>query len=393
MKILYLLFQYYLLFRIYQMINMKDINNIENSISKRKLSDSNLNTLNDLIYIYENDDKLSYITNTKKENGDIYITINSEKSNSSNRFLYIIKADNAIDNKTIEIDSVFHNKYPLSSFLYINNYEYLVTFSHEGAQFEIIDYNQENIYYYSIFKVIKYNSFIQKNIFTRLKFYNNSDYIFNAYIDKHNSNFLIQKLFFVDYNTKFKITCTEKNIGNAFINSTVTCFEIDNFLECLYTNSVLLYTVSVFNITNFDNIYNETIEENTVKYSELFSKCIYIKKNIGAYIYFTDNNHFPIIQFKNLIVNNNIYYLNNIFDPININSQSSLSLGSNYIYNDIIKTNDNNIFYISTSYESIIIFYSLFFILYVILFKLLNYDKNILISNYEIKINSNCISH
>ena len=381
MKILYSLCQYYFLFRIYQSINIINKNNTENYIRKRKLSDSNLNTLNDLIYIYRNIDKIAYISSTKNEKCDIYITINTESPNSS-RYLYLIKSDNTIHNKTLVIDSITHNKYPLTTLLNQNNDEYFVTFSHEGGQFEIIDYNQENIYYCRIFKVMKYNSLIQKNIFTKLKFYNNSDYILNAYIDKHDSNFIIQKLYYVDYNiTKFKIQSTEKSLGNAFINSTVTCFEIDNFIECLYTNSNLLYTVSVFNITDLDNVYNEIIDENTVKYDELFSKCIYIKEQIGAFIYFTDNNNFPKIQFKTLIVNNNNYYLKDFFEPININSLGSFTFESNYIYNDIIKTNDNNIFYISTSYESILI--------YVILFKLLNNDKNILICNYEIKINSN----
>ena len=276
MKILYSLFQYFCLFRIYLTINILNINNIENSIAKRKLSDSNSNDLNDLIYIYTNNDKIAYISSNKKENGDIYITINSEDSNFSKRLLYIIKADNTIDNKTSIIDSVIHNEYPLTTLLNIKNNDYLVTFSHEGLQFELIDYNQGNVYSCSIFKVMQYNSLIHKNTFTRLKFYNNSDYVLNAYIEKHGSNFLIQKLLYVKYNiTKSSnIQLTENNLGKAFINSTVTCFEIDNFIECLYTNSNLLYTISVFNISDLNNVYNEIIEENTVKYNELFSKCI-----------------------------------------------------------------------------------------------------------------------
>ena len=73
------------------------------------------------------------------------------------------------------------------------------------------------------------------------------------------------------------------------------------------------------------------------------------------------------------------YELNDYFDKININSKGAFSLRGNYIHNDFIKINDNNIFYVCSGLEEVYLF--------VILIKLLNEDKNILISYYSIKIN------
>ena len=108
-------------------------------------------------------------------------------------------------------NSPIHNKYPLMTTLIINNIEYLATISHEGTQFELIDFIQENTYTCGSYKVLAYNSFILKNTFTNLNYYKNSDYVLNAYIDKHGSNFLIQKLNYRHYNiSKYQILANEK---------------------------------------------------------------------------------------------------------------------------------------------------------------------------------------
>ena len=62
------------------------------------------------------------------------------------------------------------------------------------------------------------------------------------------------------------------------------------------------------------------------------------------------------MQLKKLDINENEFKLSNYTERIYINSKSTFALNSHYIYNDIIKTTDNNIFYINTIQSSIEIF-------------------------------------
>lgn len=353
--------------------------------SKRKLSLINNYSLNDIIYIESVNDIVSYISSYTSEDNTVYITTNTETSNSNSRIIYIIKTyENNFfyEYKNISINSAPHNKYALITILKIQNKEYIVTVSHEG-QFELFDYDNENSYYCPFFKVVSQNSVISKNTFTSLKFHNNTDYILNVYVDKHDFYFLIQKFYYLGYyiNSLDKIRNTQIRFEKAFKSSSVTCFEIKSLVECLYSNWEFYYTIAIFKISDLNNVYNQTIEENPIDSDseELFSKCIYIKNNIGAFIYYISNNHFPKLKFKSLIINENSYELNDYIEPIHINSLDKYPLEYNYIYNDIIKTDNNNIFYISTTSNSTEI--------YIILFKLLNNDSNVLINYYKIILN------
>ena len=351
--------------------------------NKRELSTNVNSKINEIIYIESIDDKVSYISSFKSEDGTVYLATNTENTQSKKRLIYRITSSQNnyyFDYKILSIDINSHNKYALITLINIKNKEYIVSLSHEG-QFELFDYDNGQFYYCSFFKVLTQNSIITKNTFTSLKYYNNSDYVLNVYVDKHDFYFLIQKISYLKYNiTKSSnIKSTQIKFEQAYKSSSVTCFEIDKFVECLWTNSDLLYTISIFNITDLNNIYNETIETNPISFEQLFSKCIYVKNNIGVFIYFISYNHFPIIKFKELVINENNYELNDYFESININSQDIFPLGSCYIFNDIIKIDENNIFYISTTNDSTEI--------YLILFKLLNDDKNILVNYYIVKIN------
>ena len=380
MKLFFSLFKF---FSFYIILN--DNINLSNIINDNRilLRRNNKLILDNLIYIESIDDKMSYITSCKIKENAVYITTNTEKSNFKKRLIYKITANNGnyfYDYKIMDIDLGSHNKHALMTLLEINKKQYIVTLSHEG-QFELFDYDNANVYYSSFFTILTQNSVMSKNTFTSLKFYNYTDYVLNVYVDKHDYYFLLQKLYYMQYNItkRNKINATQVKVESAFKNSTVTCFEFDIFVECLYTNSQYLYTISIFNISDLNNIYNETIEDNPVTYDELFSKGIYIKNNIGSFIYFTENNYIPTLIFKIFINNENEYQLKDYLDPIKINSKGIFSLGNNYIYNDIIKIDDNNIIYISTKSESTEI--------YIIMIKLLNDDKNILINYYKIFLN------
>jgi hypothetical protein len=160
-----------------------------------------------------------------------------------------------------------------------------------------------------------------------------------------------------------------------------TCFEIKEYIECLYTNSEGYYKASVFDVLNFGNLSSKIINENIVSEQQLYSKCIYFKESIGAFIYYLSKDIKPILTFLKLTIPSPLsadYNLDNYLGPITLNSKSKFELGYGYANNDLIKLNDNNIIFtsVSSNYENIII----------IMIKLLNEDKNVLINYYNIEL-------
>jgi hypothetical protein len=220
---------------------------------------------------------------------------------------------------------------------------------------------------------------VNKNTFTSLKYYNNSNIILNYYISKDiNKNYvMLQKIFFgkSNINKTRPVPLNETRSDKGLIDSVVTCFEIKEFIECLYTNSEGYYNVSVFDILYLEKVYSKRIDSNKVTEKELYSKCIYFKDSIGIYIYYLSRNNKPILSFLKLVTPPSLsggdFKLDNYLESITINSKSEFDLGYGYANNDIIKLNDKNIIFtsVSNNYEKIII----------ILIKLLNEDKNILL--------------
>ena len=349
--------------------------------NKRNLQTKNI--IDNIIVINNISGNEAYVTSSKNENGDIFLISNNEDPNSSKRVIYIIKSDYTYDIKTITLSSnTIHNKYPLMAIIKIedNNKEYIATFSHEGSQFELISYNSERMFTSSLSIVNSGNSFISKNAFMSLKFYDNKNYILSVFVDKSNSNFVAHKLFYQRPDISMHhIENEEKALFQAFTNSSVTCFENEDYVECMYINEESFYTVSIFDISSLNLILTQKIEENIIEFGELFNKCIHFKNNIGAFMYFYSRNSFPRMQLKILDIIGNDYKLSNYTYSIDINSKSVFPLNYHYIYNDIIKTTDNNIFFISTQKSGIEI--------YIILFKFINGDNNIIINYYRAKIN------
>jgi len=48
--------------------------------------------------------------------------------------------------------------------------------------------------------------------------------------------------------------------------SSVTCFEFSKYIECLYVDGYFVYTAAIFNISDFELIYREYIEDKSVTY-------------------------------------------------------------------------------------------------------------------------------
>ena len=366
--------------------NEIDFNNL--SIVRKLNQKEEIQKLNSIITIYNPFRIVSYISTITNKEGDLFITINSEEF-ASERLVYAIKSNKSnyfsdTDNKPYKIFNSLSsdlNVYPMLSFIKINDTEYLLSMSH-SAMFELFEFSLNEVYSQGIFQIIRYNSYIYKNIFMSLNYYNNNDYILNAYVDKHDRLFLLQKLHFRQvYIPSRNIDNEQKNVDDAMKFSSVTCYEFSKYIECLYVDGYLVYTVAIFKISDLELIFLKYIEDKSVRYDELFSKCIHIKDYSGAFIYFINNNVSPTIRFlKFNVINeqNSIYELEEYRQNITINSDEKYNIGYYYIYNDIIKMDENNIIYVNTKNESDI--------LMIITFKLSDKSKSILVNYYKIEL-------
>jgi len=376
-----------ILFTLKQFTFNKELEYESNNFNLRRLTKKEeIQKLNNVISIYNPFDVVSYISCITNTKGDLFITINSEEKNII-RLIYAIKSDGSNyfndTNKPYKIieSTIDLNKYPHLSFLTFDGDEYLISFT-QNSMFESFDLYSNKIYNQGIFQVIGLNSYINKNTFMRLNYYNNDNYILNSYVEKKERYFLLQILNFTQLQlSKGNIQVLQNKVGGSWHLSSATCFETKDLIECLYTNIFKLYTIAIFNISNLEQVYSENIEENSIRFNELFSKCIYFKDYIGVFIYFREDNVIPKLNFKKLNIvsaNNSKYKLEDYRDPIFINSEEKYVLGNNYAYNDIIKIYENDIIYVNTKNESDI--------LMIIMIKLSDESKNILINYYKIEL-------
>ena len=186
----------------------------------------------------------------------------------------------------------------------MNNNEGLLTLSH-GGSFESFDLNSNLWSPMLRTTVMTDNSLVNKIAFIYLKYYNNKNYALNSYVGKGRNRLFIQKFYFKNVNIT-KINAKEYNktlIESVLKTSPLSCFEIAQFIECLYANLNGFYTITIFDIFNLQISYNTTIETNIISSEYLFSKCIYVEDYIGAFIYFLNDNKSPTLTFKKLNVN------------------------------------------------------------------------------------------
>lgn len=166
-----------------------------------------------------------------------------------------------------------------------------------------------------------------------------------------------------------------EGIITDFLNTT-ECFQTEKqFIECIINErsnpitNVLKIFIYDLDIKELAREYIAEINENT------FNKIIYLKNEIGAYIYFDKNT--PLIQIKYLENNKLIYQFEN--SPIKLNGNGAYSLNNNIFLSDAIKINDYKFSLIFTSKD-------LFNIL-ICLFEIYNNDKSYYLQYFYLELN------
>ena len=137
-----------------------------------------------------------------------------------------------------------------------------------------------------------------------------------------------------------------------YINST-SCFQTKNsYIPCSYNKVDYIFrdvfAVGIFNL-NLEEKNNEDIsyvDDNT------FTKMFHINNNIGAYIFFDNDDNLPNIKIKNLNTENlqlqNVFNFESIVLNENGKYNSYNTFNTNLYYSDGIKINDEKFFVVLT---------------------------------------------
>ena len=174
---------------------------------------------------------MAYISSVNNEKGDLFIITNELLGASDKKPVYAFKSDGSYyfsdnDKPYIIFESINdtreygNNYYPQITPLIINNKEHLATFSHQGS-FELFDFDLKKWFVLQKVKVIAENSEINRNSFIHLKYYNYSNYILNAFVQKGNRRFVRQLLYYEKTNIAQKYPNGDKREMITYILKTI----------------------------------------------------------------------------------------------------------------------------------------------------------------------------
>ena len=352
--------------------------------------DSNICTIeNDIIndqwlsnIIIFTEKSINYATLATTPNGDLICT-STYYSSSTKKYYYGLKKNGRPYFLIDSIETYFAtsdsnqtrnegNIYAIKLSGSTDNKEYVIAFANNNANFELYDFDNNNVYYQSAksFFQTSYNNFHYGTILKLNT--NDSNYYIISFIgrDTNYDPFLyIKKLLFTELDiTTYSPIIKENNltIYNTKISS---CFESEgNYIICFYLYHKDNYAITALdydlNILATDYIYSIYYSDTT------FYKCVHFTNYIGAFLYYDIDRNISI-QFKK-------YYNSEFISPFN---DIKIKNNDNYLnqtkYCDFIKINDKKIcFAVTTSDKKELN-----------LFIISNYiDGKIKIRHYNIKI-------
>ena len=214
--------------------------------------------------------------------------------------------------------------------------EYIIGFGNNRINVEIYDFQDNNniiIYKQDGMTFFKtgYNSFQRAAIFN-LK--NDEDYYIISIIaqppSSSSKSFYIMKLLFTSLViTSYSpiVTSDRKDSADITISS---CFETDNhYIFCFYLDNSNNYVAIVYDYTITEK-KSVNVVSNMEHSKSVFYKCVHFTGEAGAFLYYNKNTNIEI-QFKKYETEN----IENYF-----NSQTTISIINNNIYNNQTKVND-----------------------------------------------------
>ena len=304
-----------------------------------------------IFYGFKNDGRGLFINNEANEN--FYY-----KSMNISRESYNYESKNIIIKQSANTD---------------DENEYLLSISKEKSNVEIYDFKNDKIYLKNITIFSKINV-ITSFLNTAVALYsNNTDYKYLfGFIGKNNSGdvkYFIQIHQFKDiknFENSETLIITKEIETAAFEKSGLSCFQTGNQIIICFFLITGNYTIIAFNtrlerLTKTDFAFDINIVYNYN--NNPFYKCIHLKKEIGIFAYFNNNN--PHLLFKEY--QDSPLKINDYKPPEIKLDKAQEQFNIDIVGNDIIKLSDNKISFCTSSKDKTKI--------YIILINLFNEDK------------------
>ena len=354
-----------------------------NCLSFSNSYDSSLLNVN--YFFYENN--LCYINVFSNSNGDLYFEYfgNSNKI----RYFYGLNSNNGKEilfqnNNVLKINFDYISMHHESKIInYLNNENYIFTYNPEYCEFIDIN-NPNNISYKKSQKFIFDNSNDKASYRNKIITLDNNNYLLTI-IGKRPEGILPGSFLYI-YTFNFNsdniegFSIIKGNIEGISIDyfNTTECFQTEKkYLECIINDKSNLWT-NILKIYIYDLNFNELARNEIAEIEEsTFIKIIYLKNEIGAYIYF-DKNNIPLMQIKYL--ENNILKYQFEDSPIKLNGNGDYSLSKDIFLSDGIKINDNKFSIIFTSNDLTHIL--------VCIFEMYNNDKSYYLQYFYLDLNA-----
>ena len=306
---------------------------------------------------FEEANNLNLISTSNKE---LILLLNNEKNtqriffglNSNGSYLFKDSSENIIQMYKKNISNKYKNKkfQILANTILINSNknnnkekkEYIIIISSNYSYTEIFDYGNISNHFNS-FKILPKYVKIESEIsssFNYIDILKNTSYFVFITITKSKKNTYKLSLFkyaFYEKKNKINFNLIIKQNLPCSKGKIISCFITEkNIISCFYLNTYTNYTITLFD-TNFivkNNIilkyHNDFIKNNFY-----FFKSIYLKNEIGIYLFFSDDaNNTPIILIKNL---SNVYSIRNVLSLCEEAKLYDYDFNNEIDLNDLVK--------------------------------------------------------
>ena len=364
--------------------------------------------LNDILLF--NFDKLRYGSLTLNSNGDMIFECSVEEAKGT-RVFYWLKKDGSyyfqnekgekIPTKVITVrnnDGTFPIRYEsqIISIISSNNNEYLISISLYEGFVEYYDLKNGKVTFVSTIDFTNYDIHSYYGTLIEIKNSSPKKY-FHSFIGQHKSNRNQQQFYLITQQYSFSSNRISLNNGYALdwrkisldlaqrpriVSTYISDSEIiiAFFLNYNYgtnTNNFIINTYLYYNfeykstkqIGQFDDDYNP------YQYIGIFYKAIHLKGDLGAFMFYKNNNWYSIPYFQIIEINNYGYNFNTKFQ---FQLDGFGDLNTEPRLNDMIKISDKRFSFISCSKDRTKLF--------IIFFDFFNNDNKIKERRFQINI-------
>ena len=317
-------------------------------------------------------------------NGDMIIEYSSSNSRlfyglkKNGKFFFKDENQNEIPIKEITLGN--NNNYRYESrniFISLkndsNSKEYLFSSGTQNSMTELFDLNNLNIDNCKLKTTSEYlSNTIFSYTFSLLTIDGSKEYLI-IFLSQSNNNVIIQKLSFSNFEIDNSQIIGAKSISTTLVNRIVNSFMMKDKIIVFYLNNNENYVINIYD-TDLNPINENIFIANGRIYEGygVFFEGIYLKDDLGAFIYFKDKSGTSLEI--------NIGIIGDPFQSKLTKSFSEYSFNYDVKLNDLVKINDERFAFITLPLNKMNIFY-------ILLFDLYNEYKNMKIRVYQLELN------